>query len=182
MQASNGATWDLTLKVNGAQVTGQFEILGQPQFKGTLSGQATSPGVLFFKWSQPQAGAGGEGSFVVYANNTLRGNFNMGKPGTPLIAWTGTLRSREIGTPATPPAPPAAIPPANLATALQGTTVYKEHSGDESAANKVCEMRVGDAGRVLSKGPDSWVNLGAISGGCGGKSGWVWNDGVLRLP
>jgi len=174
VQANNGATWDLTLTVSGTQVAGEFSILGQPQFKGTLSGQATSPGVLFFNWSQPQMGTGGAGSFVVYANDTLRGNLNLGKPNTPLIEWKGTLRSRPTAS-----TPQTVV---NLATALQGTTVYKAPSGDPSPGNKVCEMRTGDTGRVLSKGQYNWVQLGSISGGCTGQSGWVWNDGELRLP
>ena len=178
VQASNGATWDLTLNVSGTQVTGAFSILGQPQYNGTLSGQATSPGVLFFNWSQPQMKTGGAGSFVVYANDTLRGNLNMGKPNTALIEWKGTLRSRP--TASTPQ--PAPQPAVNLATALKGNTVYKAPSGDPSPGNFVCEMRPGDTGRVLSKGQDNWVQLGSISGGCNGQSGWVWNDGELRLP
>jgi hypothetical protein len=188
VHASNGATWDLTMNVSGTQVTGEFSILGQPKFKGTLSGQATSPGVLFFNWSQPQMGTGGAGSLVVYANDTLRGNLNLGKPNTPLIEWKGTLRSRPTASPpaSTPPTVPGAFTfeerYVNLATALQDNTVYKAPSGDPSPGNKVCEMRTGDTGRLLSKGENKWVQLGSISGGCNGKSGWVWNDGELRLP
>lgn len=184
VQASNGATWDLKLVVaNGKTVLGEFNILGQPQYRGTLSGEASSPGVLFFRWSQPKLAAGGEGSFVVYTNNTLRGNLNLGNPNTPLIAWKGVLRNRYVEIPG--PAQqetPAAMPASNLATAVQATTVYKLPNSDQSANNTVCYIQAGDTGRVLGKGSDKWLNLGSVSGGCGGKSGWVWNDGELRLP
>jgi hypothetical protein len=68
------------------------------------------------------------------------------------------------------------------ATAVNATTVYKTHSGKDTTANKVCSMRPGDTGTVLSKGPDQWVDLSNISGTCAGKSGWVWNGGDLKLP
>jgi hypothetical protein len=71
---------------------------------------------------------------------------------------------------------------APTATAVNATTVYKTHSGKDTAANKVCSMRPGDTGTVLSKGPDQWVDLSNISGACAGKSGWVWNAGDLKLP
>lgn len=59
--------------------------------------------------------------------------------------------------------------------------VYKE-ANDNSAANTVCEASPGDTADVVAKGPDNWVQLANISGNCGGKSGFVWNDGELQLP
>jgi hypothetical protein len=70
----------------------------------------------------------------------------------------------------------------NVATAIATNTVYKQPNGDDSASNKVCAMRAGDTATVVKRGPSSWVQLSNISGGCGGKSGYVWNEGELRLP
>lgn len=68
------------------------------------------------------------------------------------------------------------------ATANASNTVYNQPSGDDSASNKVCVMRPGDTAFVVKKGPQSWVLLSGISGGCGGKGGYVWNAGELTLP
>jgi hypothetical protein len=65
---------------------------------------------------------------------------------------------------------------------VNATTVYKTKSGEDTPANTVCFMRTGDTGTVVGKGPDQWVDLSNISGTCAGKSGSVWNDGVLKLP
>jgi hypothetical protein len=165
VDASNGATFDLTLNIVGQQVTGNFQILGQPQFNGTLSGSEIATGVIRFNWTQPQVPAGGEGSLEVFTNDTFRGFLNQGKPGLPLIKWTGSGHGK-----------------APKATAVNATTVYKTHSGEETAANTVCYMRPGDTGTVVSEGPDQWVDLSNISGACAGNSGWVWNGGDLKLP
>ena len=171
VDTSNGATFDLTLSIVGQQVTGNFQILGQPQFNGTLSGREIAKGVIRFNWTQPQVPAGGEGSLEVFTNDTFRGFLNQGKPGLPLIKWTGSGHG---------------IPPgggdAPKATDVNATTVYKTHSGEDTPENTVCFMRPGDTGTVVSKGPDEWVDLSNISGTCAGKSGSVWNDGVLKLP
>src|SRR5262249_53771007 len=73
VNASNRATCDLTSNVAGAAVSGNFQILGQPQYSGTLSGKAIANGVIRFTWTQPQVPAGGEGSLEVFTNNTFRG-------------------------------------------------------------------------------------------------------------
>lgn len=70
----------------------------------------------------------------------------------------------------------------SLARANASNAVYKKPNGDSSASNKVCTMHSGDTASVLGAGPDSWVHLGNISGGCGGQSGWVWNAGELTVP
>jgi hypothetical protein len=183
VDTSNGATFDLTLSIVGKKVTGNFQILGQPQFNGTLSGTEITNGVIRFNWTQPQVPAGGEGSLEVFTNNTFRGFLNQGKPGLPLIKWTGSEHKiiHRTGKPR-PSGGPAGGGDAPKATAVNATTVYKTHSGKNTAANKVCSMRPGDTGTVLSKGPDQWVDLSNISGTCAGKSGWVWNGGDLKLP
>lgn len=68
------------------------------------------------------------------------------------------------------------------ATAVASNKVYKTPSGEDTAENTVCTMRAGDTATVIETGPDQWVHLGDITGGCGGKSGWAWNDGELNLP
>jgi hypothetical protein len=165
VDASNGATFDLTLNIVGQQVTGNFQILGQPQFNGTLSGSEIAKGVIRFNWTQPQVSAGGEGSLEVFINDTFRGFLNQGKPGVPLIKWTGSGHGKV-----------------KTATAVNATTVYKTHSGEDAVPNTVCYMRPGDTGTVVSEGPEQWVDLSNISGDCAGKSGWVWNGGDLKLP
>ena len=71
---------------------------------------------------------------------------------------------------------------AGKAKGVASNNVYKQPSGDQSAANKACTMRAGDTASVVSRGPDKWVHLSGISGACGGGSGWVWNAGELVLP
>ena len=174
VDASNGATFDLTLSIVGQQVTGNFQILGQPQFNGTLSGSEIAKGVIRFNWTQPQVPAGGEGSLEVFTNDTFRGFLNQGKPGLPLIKWTGSGHGKVV--------PPPGGGDAPKATAVNPTTVYKTHSGEDTIANTVCYMRPGDTGTVVSEGPEQWVDLSNISGSCAGNSGWVWNGGDLKLP
>jgi hypothetical protein len=115
VDTSNGATFDLTLSIVGQQVTGNFQIVGQPQFNGTLSGTEIAKGVIRFNWTQPQVPAGGEGSLEVFTNDTFRGFLNQGKPGLPLIKWTGSGHRKVV-----------------LATDVNPTTVYKTHSGEET--------------------------------------------------
>jgi hypothetical protein len=183
VNASSGSTFYLTLNVAGDAVSGNFQVAGQPRYDATLSGKAIAKGVIRFTWTQPQVPDGGEGSLEVFTNNTFRGFLNEGKPGLPLIKWTGvkqTIHHTGKPRPADGPADGGNGP---KATAVQGTTVYKTHSGSSSASNKVCGMRPGDAGTVVSKGPDQWVDLANISGlSCAGQSGWVWNGGTLKLP
>jgi hypothetical protein len=184
VNASNGAGFYVTLNVAGDAVSGNFQVVyGQPQSAGTLSGKAIAKGVIRFAWTQPQIPDGGEGSLEVFTNNTFRGFLNEGKPGLPLIKWTGVKQTLKVTGKPRPPGGPADGGNSPKATAVQGTTVYKTHSGSSSASNKVCAMRPGDTGTVVSKGPDQWVDLANISGlSCAGQSGWVWNAGTLKLP
>lgn len=66
------------------------------------------------------------------------------------------------------------------ASAVESTDVYPNNDGNSDA---ICTMRRGDKGKVLAISPDeeNWVKLGNISGRCGGKSGWVWDGGSLRI-
>ena len=139
VDASNGATFDLTLSIVGQQVTGNFQILGQPQFNGTLSGSEIAKGVIRFNWTQPQVPAGGEGSLEVFTNDTFRGFLNQGKPGLPLIKWTGSGHGKVV--------PPPGGGDAPKATAVNPTTVYKTHSGEDTIPNTVAICGRGTLGR-----------------------------------
>jgi hypothetical protein len=77
----------------------------------------------------------------------------------------------------------AEVPGALKATAAANNMVYKTNSGDDTSTNTVCSMRAGDSAVVIESGPGKWVRLAEISGGCGGKSGWSWNDSIgVQVP
>lgn len=69
---------------------------------------------------------------------------------------------------------------AKVATSVQATDVYPDNSG---ASNRICTMNPGDNGAFLESKPGEpdWVHLSGVSGACGGKGGWVWNGGSLRI-
>jgi hypothetical protein len=195
VDTTSGSEFFLTLNVAGDVVSGNFQVPGQPQYNGTFSGVVTNSDIRF-SWSQLHApGPGGNtwgyGVLRVFTNNTFRADLVYGAqvevernmPVVPQFGWTGVKQTiHHTGKPR-PSGGPADGGNGPQATAVQATTVYKTHSGSSSASNKVCGMRPGDAGTVVSKGPDQWVDLANISGlSCAGQSGWVWNAGTLKLP
>ena len=180
VKASNGATWDLELTLTGTQVTGSFKISGQPQFSGALNGNEVANGAIRFTWAQPQVPAEGQGWFEVFTDGTFRGYMDQIKPSLAHIAWSGSGH-RIIHT----------TGPAQVATVVQATTAYKLPTGDQSNANVACYMLPGNTGIVVGTKPDKWINLSKMSSSCAGqsdsdccngKSGWVWNEGEIKLP
>jgi hypothetical protein len=169
----SNAKYLLTLSINGNTVTGDFVNQQDPKYNGTLSGTAIN-GRLAYTYTQPQVNGSGRGFFIVSAGNTIAGFTYSSDQPKKAHGWEGR-RVKLTGKPK-PPAtpPPAAPPPGKAATALVGTTVYQNHT-DENPP-KVCAMRPNDTGTLLETAPDNplWLHLTAITGGCNGKSGWVW--------
>ncbi len=63
--------------------------------------------------------------------------------------------------------------------AVQATDVY---AGNDGQGDAICTMDAGDSGTLVTTkaGEEDWVEVRGISGGCGGKTGWVWNGGSLK--
>ena len=183
-QTFQGGHFLLTLTVDGENVTGTFsDINGNPQYAGTLSGSWKNDHISY-TWTQPQTGVSGTGTFKVYTNGRLDGGITYKPAGAvqpQYVWWRGTRKSAGVAGGGTPAGGTSAGSAGTSATAKKATDVYPDNSGK---SQRICAMDPGDKGTFLERKPGEpdWVHLSGISGGCGGREGWVWNGGSLSIP
>jgi hypothetical protein len=67
-----GATYGLSMKVEGEEVYGKFAHASESKYDGTLFGRMKGDD-LEYEWSQPTTGARGGGTFKVYRDGVLDG-------------------------------------------------------------------------------------------------------------
>ena len=135
--------------------------------------------------SQPQTGDSGKGTFSVYTDDKLDGDIRYKVPGDVqehITWWRGTRTSKGTASQGggTTTAGGGGGDGGKTATAVQATDVYPANDGN---SRSICTMNASDKGKFLGKKPgeDDWVQLSGISGDCGGKDGWVWNGGSLKI-
>ena len=91
-----GGVYELTLRVDGNTVTGEFINNVDAKYNGTLTGMWMGDSRLHYKWTQPATGDSGKGTFSVYTDDKLDGNIRYKVPGDVqehLTWWRGTRTS-----------------------------------------------------------------------------------------
>ena len=90
-----GAAYELTLRVEGDTVTGEFTNAAEPQYNGTLTGTWKGDSRLHYTWTQPQTGGSGKGTFKVYTDGKIDGGVTYkpaGEVQPRYVWWRGTRK------------------------------------------------------------------------------------------
>jgi hypothetical protein len=154
LRTVQNAEFELTLRVDGDQVTGSFLNTANGTYNGTLTGTAKPNGRMSFTWVQPAMGpATGTGTIHVHTDDTLGGGITYKAPGAKQATyyrWYATRKSRQVShlrvTPL--PAPPAATPSAmpGSANAAYNSAVLKyavDHLGQRLGRGECTDLVTG---------------------------------------